>query len=145
MRQVRPRQCERDLDDLRLLDRAGDLVRGHDLARAGMNAEVEEATLRWRILHRRRAHADDVITHGPVKRHEQLDVVHVQLRRMPRLHTQIRPAIHIRHLRVILVILQPACAERIVRQIGIVLAFLIKAKRARIRRPGDAGPLAAEA
>ena len=63
---------------------------------------------------------------------------------MPGLRAEIRAPIHVGHADVILVILQPACAQRIVREVGIVLAFLVEAEVAGIGSTGNAGPLAAE-
>ena len=110
-----------------------------------MDAEIEEASLRWAVFRGRRTDADDVFAHRPVIGHEDLDVVHVELRRMPGLRAEIRAPIHVGHADVILVILQPACAQRIVREVGVVLAFLVEAEIAGIRRTGNAGPFAAEA
>ena len=110
-----------------------------------MDAKVEEATLRRAVFRGRHADADDVLAHRPVVGQEDLDVVHVEFRRVAGLRAQIRAPIHVGHADVILVILQPACVERIVREVGIVLAFLVEAEVAGIRRTGNAGPFAAEA
>ena len=110
-----------------------------------MDAKVEEASLRRAVFRGCHADADDVFAHRPVVGHEDLDVVHVEFRRVPGLRAEIRAPIHVGHADVILVILQPACAQRIVREVGIVFAFLVEAEVAGVRRTGDAGPFAAEA
>ena len=64
---------------------------------------------------------------------------------MPGLRAEIRAPIHVGHADVILVILQPACAQRIVREVGIVLVSLVEAEIAGIGCTGNTGPFAAEA
>ena len=104
-------QSQRNLDHLGIFYRAGDFMGGHDTPRPRIYAEVQKAAFGRCVLGRPRLHSHDVIAHRPVKRHQQFDVVHIELRRMPCLRAKIAPLVHRRLRHVVLVILQPACTQ----------------------------------
>ena len=77
------RQGKRELHHLGRFHRAGNLASAQDIPRPGVEAKIQEPAFHRHVFVSSHAHPDNVIADGPVGRNQQLDVVNIELVRVP--------------------------------------------------------------
>ena len=139
-----PGERKGKLEHLRFLEGAGHGIGRAHHAVARMHPDFEELLLRPGIGSRGEAHAEDVVAALPFSGHGKLEIAEAHHCRMHRLGPEVGTPVESGTGQVILVILLPVLPERIVRHVGIVLAFLVETKSSRVGGSGDFVPRSAE-